>query len=521
MPHHRAVDAPEDSVDVAILGGGLAGNLLARQLRLEVPSATVAVYERAESRGWKVGEATVEIAANYFVRRLHLANYLYERQLPKNGLRFFFDDESRSLPLTEMSELGPDALPLWPSFQLDRARLETDLIEMNRSMGVDVELGAAVRDLVLDEADGLHHFVVEQAGSRRGVRARWVVDASGRASIIARQRSLHVPTGHDTTAAWARFRGVADMDAIDAPAWRARVRHTARFLSTVHFCYAGYWIWFIPLAEGVTSVGVVAERSRVSDSVRTEAGFRAFLAEHRAVRDLLEGAELLDFGSYKQLAYGTKRFFSPARWATVGDAAAFTDPFYSPGSDFIAVENDFVADLIRRDLGGEAPASWRERLDTYEAFMQHRFEATLLLYENQYDYLGSYDLMRAKLVFDLAGYYNHWLRPYVLDDYRDLSVLDRILADRTQTLEVMRTFRGWLEKAHAALTGRGAYAAHNRGEFTVEFAEFVPFARDLGARISPERAAEHTTWLFGTSFAMAKDLVRSTRRPESVERATR
>ena len=58
-------------------------------------------------------------------------------------------------------------------------------------------------------------------------------------------------------------------------------------------------------------------------------------------------------GSYAQLAYGTRQFFSADRWGMTCEAAAFTDPFYSPGSDFIALENDYLTDLIRRDVAGE------------------------------------------------------------------------------------------------------------------------------------------------------------------------
>ena len=77
--------------DLAILGGGLAGGLLARQLRLQRPDLRVLVLERASDTSYKVGEATVELFSNYMVRKLGLSTYLYEHHLPKNGLRFFFD----------------------------------------------------------------------------------------------------------------------------------------------------------------------------------------------------------------------------------------------------------------------------------------------------------------------------------------------------------------------------------------------------------------------------------------------
>ena len=114
-------------VDVAILGGGLAGNLLAYQLRLQSPGISVALFEKSETRGYKVGESTVEVATHYLIRRMGLSTYVYKEHLPKNGLRFFFDTAEKDSTLTEMSEIGVDALPPYPSFQLDRARLEEDV----------------------------------------------------------------------------------------------------------------------------------------------------------------------------------------------------------------------------------------------------------------------------------------------------------------------------------------------------------------------------------------------------------
>src|SRR5215468_3111672 len=98
-------------LDVAILGGGLAGNLLARQLRRTLPALRVGLFEKATDRSYKVGESTVEIASNYLIRRLGLSQYLYDQQLPKNGLRFFFDTPDKNAELEQLSEMGSVALP--------------------------------------------------------------------------------------------------------------------------------------------------------------------------------------------------------------------------------------------------------------------------------------------------------------------------------------------------------------------------------------------------------------------------
>jgi len=224
-------------VDVAILGGGLAGNLLARQLRRALPDVRIAMFEKASERSYKVGESTVEIASNYLNRRLGLSQYLYDQQLPKNGLRFFFDTAQKDGELEALSEMGSVALPYHPSFQIDRARIEADLLELNQADGVDVRMGVQVRDLMLGSGGAAHTFAVaDGSGAASAWRSRWVVDAAGRANLIARQKSLRCPEPeHSISAVWGRFRHVRDIDDLGSDRFRARVRYTSRGLSTIHF----------------------------------------------------------------------------------------------------------------------------------------------------------------------------------------------------------------------------------------------------------------------------------------------
>ncbi len=467
-------------LDVAILGGGLAGNLLARQLMRADARLRVAVFEKQTERSYKVGESTVEIATNYLTRRLGLASYCYDQHLPKNGLRFFCDTVGRDASLTEMSEIGSAGLPYHPSFQLDRARLEADLLEMNASDGVEVRVGAKVETLSLN-ADGDHELRVAQGETKETRRARWVIDATGRASMVAKQKGLRRELdGHELSAAWVRARGVADLDALDAPEWHARVRHTSRVLSTNHFCYRGYWIWLIPLRNGITSIGVVSERDHFDPAVRRRDGFLPFLRGHESIAPLFENAELIDHGTYKQLAYGTKRFFEPSeRWAVIGDAAAFTDPFYSPGSDFIAIENDLVTDLIMRDRAGDDRDEYRRRGAYYEELMQFRFEATMLLYEDLYSTFGSFDLLQLKWDFDIACYYNLWFDSYLRDEHLDLDGVRRMLGGRAETLTCLRNFADMFRALRDTLDERGEYHRSNVGMATTDLR--LDFEKELGS----------------------------------------
>jgi len=454
--------------DVAILGGGLAGCLLARQLSRHLPGARVGLFERSPQPSFKVGEATVELFTNYLLRRLGLSTHLYESQLPKNGLRFFFDRATCDAPLEEMTEMGSMALPFHPSFQLDRMRFETDLLRLNAQSGVDLRFGT-VGDLALGDGTTPHRFTLATDQGETAHSARWLVDATGRTSLVAKHEHLRLPAKeHAIAAAWGRFQGVADVDDLGGEAFRARVRHTARHLSTIHFAYEGYWIWFIPLGRGVVSVGVVIDKGAAAyrSAITTREGFLAFLHHHAAVRRLLQGAGLLDFMAIGQLAYGSRRILNAARrFGCTGEAAAFTDPFYSPGSDFIALANDFLCDLIGRDLGGTAPPEVAGRGDLYEEYLQYRYAVNLRLYTGQYHVLGCFPVMRIKWEFDIQCYYDLWVHAYMQDHHLDQERLREELRERTFVLTALERFGRLFSTAAQHLRRAGTYHARNVGEF--------------------------------------------------------
>jgi flavin-dependent dehydrogenase len=482
--------------DVAIMGGGLAGNLLARQLTRSAPGTRIGLFEKSTESSWKVGESVVEIGSHYLITRQGLSRYLYDRHFPKNGLRYFFDDERRSLPLWEMSEIGPINLPFHPSFQIDRARLEEDLLELNAAAGVDVRRGTTVRPVLVAENGEPHRVEVSRAGQKRTYTTRWLVDAAGRADLLARKLGLRVrEETHRIGSVWGRFSGVADIDDSGPEAWRARVRHSTRFLSTVHFFYPGYWVWFIPLHDGVTSVGVTGTTGFDERRLRTPEGLRDFFDGHAAIRHLLADAKMLDQGSYTQIAYSTQRFFSPQRWGLTGEAATAADPLYSPGADFIAHENDFLTELIRRDLSGESENALATRCDLFDQFMKFRQEATLELYRNQYELFGSYELGRLKWDFDIGCYFNLWVTAYMQNLHLDPRWLRRQLRMAPFILEALREFNQRFQDVGVALRASGSFYRENLGQFVPGNAS-LDFLAEVGGERSYEMVMKKNEQIF-------------------------
>jgi len=490
-------------LDVAIIGGGMAGGTLARQLALRMPDLAIGLFERSDAAPHKLGESMVELSSNYFVRKLGLSSYLYDRQYPKNGLRFFFDSAELDRPLEVMSEIGSEALPFHPAFQIDRATLDADLREMNARAGVRVRTGVRVHDLVLGENGAAHHFSVSDRSGAARFAARWVVDASGRTRMIAKQRGLHEPERELANAsAWGRFEGVADVDALGSGDFRSRVRHTSRRLSTLHFLRDGAWVWLIPLRGGVTSVGIVCDAAQYRPQWRTPEGLLAMLREQCALGELLADAKAVDTGAYTQLAYRTKQFFSRDRYGLIGEAACFTDPFYSPGADFIALENDMLCDLVERDHRGESLDAVGERAALYDAFLRMRQDATLRLYRGQYGLLGSYELCKLKWDNDVGAYYNLWVDAYMRDLHLDEAWLRGQVAQGPFILRALENFAAMFSKLELELRKRGDYCARNAGEWNTG-RDCLWFMGEVGQPREEARVLELTEEIFQRVWSRA------------------
>lgn len=398
--------------DVVILGGGLAGLCVALQLRQQQPGTSVLVIEKkahpVPEAAHKVGESSVEIGAHYFTRVLGQLDHFREAQLPKMGLRYFFAGDRADI--ARRTELGGHVFFPTESYQIDRGRLENHLgIEVAKA-GADFVSGAAVRAIELGTRGAPHHVTIV-GDTETVVEARWVIDASGRAGLLKRKLGLAKKNGHDVNSVWWRYdRPIKVDDWSDDPAWHAHTENKRRrWLSTVHFMGEGYWVWLIPLASGSHSVGIVADNTihpygTMSSYERAMQWLRDHEPQVAAVCAGREG-QLQDFLGLKGFSYSCTQLFSSDRWALVGEAGAFLDPFYSPGSDYIAMANTLAAELVRKDLAGERIGA---AADVYNRVFFKFYDNHLSLYEGQMKLFGDTKPMTLKVVWDWAYY---WVLP--------------------------------------------------------------------------------------------------------------
>ncbi|MBS7458755.1 NAD(P)/FAD-dependent oxidoreductase [Coralloluteibacterium stylophorae] len=452
-----------DECDVAILGGGLAGLTLAIQLKRRFEAIDVRVVERRRhpvaEAAFKVGESTVEIGAHYLAETLGLRAHLDAEHLRKFGFRFFFSD--RCEVLDACTELGVDDYLAMPSWQIDRGRLENFLGEHARALGVAFEDGASVRGFELSETDAPHRIAWRREGTDQALHARWLVDASGRAGLVRRQRGLDVPNAHRANAAWFRVDGWIGVDEWCADGdWRGRCSQAHRWRSTNHLVGPGYWVWMIPLSSGAHSIGIVADAGmHPLESMNSLDKALDWLGVHQPrIARALEPVRgrVRDFLFLRDYSYGCSQVFSGARWALTGEAGLFLDPFYSPGTDFIAIANTYICDLVARDREGEDIAPWAA---LWQQMYFSFYESMLALYQDQYPLFGNPRVMPAKVIWDYT-YYWGVLCPLVLGGrLTELSTLSRlrpVLARARELNAAMQaTLRAWHESDTAG-AGDGA-----------------------------------------------------------------
>jgi flavin-dependent dehydrogenase len=448
------VDASPDQYDVAILGGGIAGLTLALQLTKTRPATRILVVEKQKhpvpEAVHKVGESTVEIAAHYLRDVLGLGEHLKTQQLNKFGLRLFFSTNGNQ-DITRRVELGHATLPPQGvgTYQLDRGRLENALGGELQEQGIPFLDACKVLQISL-QPRGDHHCVrVFHEGGEREIQTRWVVDASGRNTLLQRRLGLAKKLGHNANAVWFRIGYPIDINTWSTdPDWQARISEGDRSLSTNHLMGPGYWVWLIRLASGSISVGIVTDANihsfeRMNRFERALAWLHAHEPQCAAVIEQHRD-EVQDFRVMKDYSYSCQQVYSSERWCLTGEAGVSLDPLYSPGGDLIAISNGLISDLITRDLDGED-------IEDLAAIHNQMFlilaESWLGVYKQQYCLMGNGQIMAAKVIWDTAVY---WAVPgllYFHDTFRRLGESPNVVTNlaRFSVLsdQVQAFFREW------------------------------------------------------------------------------
>jgi flavin-dependent dehydrogenase len=335
--------------DVVVVGAGPAG--AAAAARLGRRGRRVLVLESERFPRFHIGESLLPLGDAVFrelgcCERLAAAGFMQ-----KHGARLVSPCGTHTVLFDFAAARDVD--PPW-AFQVHRSEFDALLLEHAQACGATAVQGRA-RDYTVD-ADGVEVFYEDAAGAAHRVRARVLIDASGRAGFVARREGVRVADPELRKAAiYAHFAGVA--------ADPGRRAGDTRIVSLPRLG----WLWFIPLKAGQASVGAVLDLDDYQRQATRDpaALFAAAVAAAPAAATLLAGAQRLGgFRVESGFSYRAERYCGD-RWLLAGDAGSFLDPVFSTGVLMALCGGLEAADAAERAYltGGRGRAAVLRRFD--------------------------------------------------------------------------------------------------------------------------------------------------------------
>lgn len=372
------------------MGGGATGQLAAAYLRMRFPDLKVAVVEGPHKNRPIVGESFVEITVD-FLLELGLGSYLIENHYPKYGLTYYYKPAiDHPADRTYVVDETPTVPPLL-SFQINRFTFDREVRRRNIENGVQMIDGTVVGvDLNNHSGDGGMHSVAIRNGARQehAVRARWLIDATGRNRVLSKLLQLQEKVEAQKDVFWFRLMNFNPEILGRIRALKKENRAFVPYFATHHFFGRGNWIWAIPMRSPenvpLISIGITYRKDEYPHGqIRTMERFLECVGrEHEMIVELVRSGTVVDTNFYSSYMWECRQHYSPDRWYILGDAGDTVDPLYTVGMALSSVQIRQITAMIQRELNGHDTREFTKDLDTaISAFHHSLTRDTTRLYE--------------------------------------------------------------------------------------------------------------------------------------------
>ncbi|WP_109478017.1 NAD(P)/FAD-dependent oxidoreductase [Paraburkholderia sp. C35] len=401
------------SVDVAIIGAGPSGAVAAALLRKA--GRSVLVLERQHFPRFSIGESLLPQSMAYLEEAGMLQAVVEAGFQYKNGAHFVYRDKASAYDFRDKHSAG------WgTTYQVERAVFDDLLIRCAAEQGADVRFGHTVNAMKTGDAPVLD--VTDEAGNAYQAHARFVLDASGFGRVLPRLLNLEAPTRMPTRA--AIFTHVRDGIPVEA-------HDRNKITVAVQPEHRDVWYWMIPLANGRSSVGCVAEAAFLDvPEVEREAKLRVLIQSEPTLNRLIGQAPFLmpvrHIGGYSA---NVERLHGPG-FALLGNAGEVLDPVFSSGVTIALRSAHLAVGTLLRVLNGE-DVDWqsaydmplRKGIDTFRAFVERWYSGEL---QDIIFYPQQTAMIRRMISAVLAGYAWDESNPYVAEPGRRLNALHEV-----------------------------------------------------------------------------------------------
>ena len=401
--------------DAIVIGGGpggsTAGALLAQY------GHRVLLLEREPFPRYHIGESLIPYTW-FSLNRLGVVDWLHKSANPKKySVQFVSITGKVSQPFYFFQTIKHECSQTWQVF---RGEFDQMLLDNAKTRGVEVRHHVTVRDVLMDGTRVVGVRVDEKDGVKgREIRAKVVVDASGRDALLSRKFGWRDKDPDlNKIAVWSYYKGAKRDPGLDEGA------------TTVAYIPQKGWFWYIPQHSDLVSVGVVAEPSYLYRDTRDpnliyarEVNDCAWIRDHVSVGEQVEPVRVTGEYTYHSKKIGGDGF------VLVGDAFAFLDPLFSTGVFLALKSGEMAADAIHAGLqSGQVTAA---NFDEYIAKQRHAVHSFRRLVRAFYDlsfsfreFLQVYPHLHSLIVDTLVGNVFNDLTPLyrALEEYANRGV---------------------------------------------------------------------------------------------------